>query len=82
MITKYATFSHFEEALRIKPGFTDGRYNLARILAAQGKQDEAIRLYSEALKRRPGFVRQRPAAQSLVRGTRSGVKRGGSRAIK
>ena len=48
---------HFEEALRIRPGFTDGRYNLARILAAEGKQREAVQYYLEVLEDRPDYVR-------------------------
>ncbi len=43
---------HFEEVLRVAPGYTDARLNLAGILAKQGRLDEAIAQLREVLRTR------------------------------
>ncbi len=48
---------HFEAALRICPGFTDGRYNYGRILAENGRKREAAKAYLAVLETDPDFVR-------------------------
>jgi tetratricopeptide (TPR) repeat protein len=40
---------HFAEAVRLNPAFADGHQNLARMLAASGRLDEAIGEYRQAL---------------------------------
>jgi tetratricopeptide (TPR) repeat protein len=47
-----AAVKHFEEVLRVAPGYTDARLNLAGILAKQGRLDEAIAQLREVLRTR------------------------------
>jgi tetratricopeptide (TPR) repeat protein len=49
-------FSHYYEALRIKPDFWEAHYNLARALVRQGKVEEGISHYYEALRIKPEFA--------------------------
>jgi len=44
---------HYQEALRINPGFVDAYDNLGLALANQGRTADAIALYSEVLRRKP-----------------------------
>jgi tetratricopeptide (TPR) repeat protein len=43
---------HFEDVLRVAPGYTDARLNLASILVKQGRLDEAIAQLHEVLRTR------------------------------
>jgi protein O-mannosyl-transferase len=47
---------HSEEAIRLKPNFALGHFNLAFALAARGQVDEAIQQYDQALRLKPDFV--------------------------
>jgi tetratricopeptide (TPR) repeat protein len=49
-------FSHYYEALRIKPDFWEAHYDLARALVQQGKVEEGISHYYEALRINPDFA--------------------------
>lgn len=41
--------SHYKKALEIRPGFSQAKTNLANVYLDQGRYDEAIKLYEEAL---------------------------------
>jgi tetratricopeptide (TPR) repeat protein len=47
-----AAKQHFEAVLRVAPGYTDARLNLAGILAKEGRWDEAIAQLREVLRTR------------------------------
>jgi tetratricopeptide (TPR) repeat protein len=47
---------HFEEALRIKPGWPKAAMGLADIAADRGDVDEALRFYETELQRNPGNI--------------------------
>jgi tetratricopeptide (TPR) repeat protein len=47
-----AAKKHFEDVLRVAPGYTDARLNLAGLLAKQGRMDEAIAHLREVLRTR------------------------------
>jgi tetratricopeptide (TPR) repeat protein len=47
---------HFDEAVRVRPGWPKARMGLADIAAARGKLDEALRIYEEELKRNPDDI--------------------------
>lgn len=49
----------FEEALALKPGFVEARYNLAGVRKDQGRTDEAVGLLREVVRLAPGL----PAAR-------------------
>ncbi|MDY7230884.1 social motility TPR repeat lipoprotein Tgl [Hyalangium rubrum] len=40
---------HYEKALELRPNFSEARTNLANVHLAQGRYDEAIKLYEQAL---------------------------------
>jgi Tfp pilus assembly protein PilF len=40
----------FREALRVEPNLAEAHAGLARALSAQGKKDEAVRHYQEAVR--------------------------------
>jgi len=46
---------HYQEALRIKPGWAEAHYNLGMAKTGQGKFEEAIEAYSESIRLRPNF---------------------------
>jgi tetratricopeptide (TPR) repeat protein len=48
--------AHYEEALRLRPEFAEGQFNLGNRLARVGREEDAIRHYEEALRLAPGFV--------------------------
>jgi type IV pilus assembly protein PilF len=41
--------SHFQRALEIRPGYSEAKVNLGVVLSQQGRYDEAIKLFEEAL---------------------------------
>jgi tetratricopeptide (TPR) repeat protein len=47
---------HYQEALRIRPGYATAHYNLAKVLAAQGEVESAEVHYRRALELRPDHV--------------------------
>jgi len=49
-------FTHYYEALRIKPDFWEAHYDLARALVRQGRIEEGINHYNEALRFKPDFA--------------------------
>jgi tetratricopeptide (TPR) repeat protein len=49
-------FSHYYEALRIKPDFWEAHYDLARALVRQERVEEGISHYYEALRINPEFA--------------------------
>ena len=48
--------SHYNEALRIRPGYATARTNLGVALSKQGKTADAIATYAEALRQNPGLA--------------------------
>ena len=56
---------HFSEALGLDPNNAGLRYDLANALAAQGKNDEAIRQYSIAVSLEPGLAKS-PVLHDLL----------------
>jgi len=49
--------SHYNEALRIKPGFAKAHNNLGNALLSQGKAQEAVSHYNEALRMKPDYAK-------------------------
>jgi tetratricopeptide (TPR) repeat protein len=49
--------SHYDEALRIRPGYATARTNLGVALSKQGKTADAIATYAEALRHNPGLAK-------------------------
>jgi tetratricopeptide (TPR) repeat protein len=49
--------AHYEQALRIKPGFVEVHYNLGMALAQTGKTGEAIAHFEQALRIKPDFAK-------------------------
>jgi len=47
---------HFEEAVRLKPDFTEAQYNMGLAMAQAGKNEEALGHYEQALQSRPNFA--------------------------
>ena len=47
---------HYQEALRLKPGFVEAHNNLGAALSKKGQIDAAIRQYQEALRLKPDYV--------------------------
>ncbi len=43
------SIAHFRRALEIRPGFSEAKVNLGVVLSQQGRYDEAIKLFQEAL---------------------------------
>jgi type IV pilus assembly protein PilF len=41
--------AHFQRALQLRPGFSEAKVNLGVLLSQQGRYDEAIKLFEEAL---------------------------------
>jgi tetratricopeptide (TPR) repeat protein len=52
---------HYEQALRIKPGYAEAHYNLGNALIQAGKVQEAIHHYEQALHIKPDFVQAQNA---------------------
>jgi Flp pilus assembly protein TadD len=46
----------YQEALRLKPRYTNARCNLAAALVNKGQIDEALSQYQEAIRLKPGFA--------------------------
>ena len=47
---------HFEESLRLKPGFASAHFNYGTALAAAGRQEDAVAQYERALELRPDYA--------------------------
>ena len=54
----------FQEAVRLKPDYTEAHYNLGSAYLSQGRTDEAISEYTGILRRRPDFA---PAQRGLLK---------------
>jgi tetratricopeptide (TPR) repeat protein len=48
--------SHYLEAIRINPNFSNSHYNLANYYAARGDKEQAYRHYQEAIRIRPDYA--------------------------
>jgi tetratricopeptide (TPR) repeat protein len=48
--------TQYEEALLIKPDYTDARFNLGNALAQKGRMDDAITQYQQALQIKPDYA--------------------------
>jgi tetratricopeptide (TPR) repeat protein len=48
--------THFQEAIRLRPGGADGHNNLGVALGHKGQTDEAIRQYQEAIRLKPAYA--------------------------
>jgi len=51
--------THYQEALQIKPDYTEARYDLGNALLQRGRVDEAIAQYQEALQLNPDYAESR-----------------------
>ena len=47
---------HFQEAIRLKPGYADVHNNLGNTLLKKGQADEAIAHFQEAIRLKPGYA--------------------------
>jgi tetratricopeptide (TPR) repeat protein len=47
---------HFQEAIRLKPGYADAHNNLGNALLKKGQADEAIGHFQEAIRLKPGYA--------------------------
>jgi tetratricopeptide (TPR) repeat protein len=57
-----------QAALRARPDYPEGHYELARFRARQGRTDEAIDQYRQALRSRPDYVDALSGLDLLLRG--------------
>ena len=48
--------AHFEEALRLQPGYAEAHSNLGNTLLREGRLSEAVSQYEDALRLKPGFA--------------------------
>ena len=48
--------AHFQEAIRLKPGYADVHNNLGNTLLKKGQADEAIAHFQEAIRLKPGYA--------------------------
>ena len=60
--------AHYEQALRIKPGFAEAHCNLGNALEQAGRVPEAILHYKQALKLWPDLTAARNALARLQAG--------------
>jgi tetratricopeptide (TPR) repeat protein len=47
---------HFQEAIRLKPGYADAHNNLGNALLKKARADEAISHFQEAIRLKPGYA--------------------------
>jgi protein O-mannosyl-transferase len=47
---------HFQQALQIRPGYAEARFNLGNALLQQGRVDEAMVYFQQALQIKPGYA--------------------------
>jgi tetratricopeptide (TPR) repeat protein len=63
--TPQRAIAFYEQALRIKPDYSPGSFNLGRAMEQVGRKVEAIQQFEQALGLRPDFIRARNALERL-----------------
>jgi tetratricopeptide (TPR) repeat protein len=60
--------AYYEQALRIRPSYTQGHFNLGRAMEQVGRKAEAMGQYEQALDLRPDFIRAKNALERMRAG--------------
>ncbi len=56
----------FQTAVRLRPDYTNARFNLGIALASLGRFDEAIPQFSEILRLKPDFTEARASLERCI----------------